>query len=188
MRLVKSRDLKILDFDIENRPLSYWYDGRPTAEITAIASCFTHDRRSMRIDLLGRVSKEEMLTAFRERYNEADMVTGHYIRGHDLRHVNSEMIEYGLGPLDEKLTCDTKLDFVKHGDQPATQEYLCEMLGIKQSKYHMTQKKWRDANRLTDDGLELTEIRCGGDVLQHMQLRKKMLELKLLNVPKIWRP
>jgi hypothetical protein len=30
-------ELRVLDFDIENRPLSYWYDGKSTAEITAIA-------------------------------------------------------------------------------------------------------------------------------------------------------
>jgi len=28
---------RILDFDIENRPLSYWIPDQPTAEITAIA-------------------------------------------------------------------------------------------------------------------------------------------------------
>ena len=35
--------------------------------------------------VLGQVDTEEMLAGFRELYDQADVVTGHYIRKHDLR-------------------------------------------------------------------------------------------------------
>ena len=121
--------IKILDFDIENRPLSYWYGDKTTAETTAIAHCWSNDIRTMEVGLLGRDNPIEILQRFVERYNEADIVTGHYIRRHDLPHINGGLLEYGLPLLQPKLTSDTRSDFVKKGDLPATQEYLAELFG-----------------------------------------------------------
>lgn len=184
---ILSKPMRVLDFDIENRPLSYWYDGQTTAELTGFAMCWTDDPDSMEVYLLGRDDMDYALNRFVERYAEADMVTGHYIRRHDLPHINSELMERGMPPLTEKLTQDTKLDFVKKGDQPATQEYLAELFGVAAPKVQMSQHDWRDANRLTRRGIEGTRIRCEGDVVQHMQLRKAMLEAGVLNDPKMWR-
>src|SRR5690349_17074327 len=83
--------LRVLDFDIENRPLAYWYDGATTAEITAIAACWMDEPRSMRVWLLGPDEPLEMLEGFLFMYNLADMVTGHYIRRHDLPILNGAM-------------------------------------------------------------------------------------------------
>jgi len=185
--LSKRRKIKILDFDIENRPLSYWTPDRPTAEITAIASCWADDEESMQVYLLGINTPEEILTTFVDRYNEADMVTGHYIRRHDLPIINGALMEYGLPGLLPKLTSDTRLDMYKKGDIPATQEYLGELLELPFPKVHMSQTEWREANRLTVKGIEATRTRVMGDVYQHMALRKKMVEKGLLRAPKIWR-
>lgn len=187
MKLSHLKTLKVLDFDIENRPLSYWYS-RPTAEITAIASAWSDDLSTFRVDLLGDVHPVEMLEAFVDRYNEADIVTGHYIRKHDLPMINGALMEYGMSPLSPKLTCDTRLDMYKKGDIPATQEYLCELLGIPIPKVHMTQYQWRKANRLSEGGLKAAESRVTNDVLQHILLRNKMLELGLLKAPRVWKP
>lgn len=188
MQLVKSRSLRVLDFDIENRPLSYWYSDRPTAEVTAIAAAWTSNPNDVWVGLLGESDLRSILETFAELYRQADMVTGHYIRKHDLRILNGAMIEQGLPALGEKLTQDTKLDLVTQGDLPATQEHLAAMLGIEAPKVHMTQMMWREANRLTKDGLKATESRVTGDVVQHMALRAKLLELGLLGDPKTWRP
>lgn len=188
MKLEPKRRLRILDFDIENRPLSYWIPDKPTAEITAIASCWTDDIGSMRADLLGVEDPVTILQRFLDRYNEADMVVGHYIRRHDLPIINGALMEYGMSGLSPKLTCDTRLDMYKKGDIPATQEYLAELLGIAAPKIHMTQVDWRDANRLTTEGLRKTYRRVTGDVLQNIMLRNKMLELGLLRAPKVWKP
>lgn len=188
MKLQVKRHLKILDFDIENRPLSYWYDGRPTAEITAIASCWDGDINTMHVCLLGEEEPLEILEHFVSRYNEADIVTGHFIRRHDLPIINGALMEYGLPLLGPKMTIDTKMDMFKKGDIPATQEYLGELFDLPAPKVHMSQYKWRQGNRLTPEGIKATKERASGDVYQHILLRNRMMELNLLKTPKTWRP
>jgi hypothetical protein len=128
-----------------------------------------------------------MLERFVERYNQADMVTGHYIRRHDLPHINGALMEFGMPQLGPKLTCDTKLDMHKKAGIPATQEYLLELLGLGK-KQHMSQVDWREANRLTDTGIYKTKLRVESDVYSHMILRPSMVKRGLLGEPKIWRP
>lgn len=182
------RKRRWLDFDIENRPIAYWIPDRPQSEITAIAWAFADKPRQIECVLLGRDDPKEMLERFVAAYNEADGVTGHYIRKHDLPIINAHLILYGLPTLGPKFTQDTKLDMVRKADIPATQEHLSDMLGVKASKYHMTQAAWRTANQLTPEGMALTEKRVTDDVKQHMKLRKAMLENGLLHAPKVWRP
>ena len=195
MILTEGRKFRTLDFDIENRPLTYWVPDNPTAQITAIASCWADDPSSMRVDLLTpaeNFSETDMLLAFCDRYNEADMVTGHYIRKHDLPIINGALFEHGLPLLRSKLTCDTKLDMFKKSDIPATQEFLLETLLVRDAqgqplrKYHMSQTDWREANRLTPDGLRKTRERVASDVLGHMQLRLAMVERGMLRSPSVW--
>lgn len=180
--------LRILDFDIENRPLTYWISDRPTAEITAIASCWTDDLTTMQVHLLGRDDPIEMINKFIERYNQADIVTGHYIRKHDLPIISGALMEFGLPQLEAKLTCDTKLDMYKKADIPASQEYLAALFNLPIQKMHMSQQDWREANRLTPKGLEATEQRVSSDVFTHILMRHKMLEMNLLKPVKVWRP
>lgn len=186
--LVSKRAIRILDFDIENRPLSYWYADRPTAEVTAIGAAHSSNPNDVWVYLLGRDNPITGLKVFAELYRQADIVTGHYIRKHDLRILNGAMLEYGLPPLGPKLTIDTKLDLVTQGDLPATQEHLAEMFGVGHKKEHMTQMQWREANRLTPSGLREAERRVKGDVMQHMALRTILAEKGLLGSPKVWRP
>lgn len=181
--------LRILDFDIENRPLSYLGQDYTTAEITAIAACFDGERKTMQCWLLGRDEPEVMLESFRQMYDAADMVTGHYIRMHDLPIINGAMVERGLPCLAEKLTCDTKLDLVRKGSVfSASQENLSAMLGLKAPKIHMNTVLWREANRLTPVGLKYAERRAVEDVIQHMALRRALVARNLLSAPKTWRP
>ena len=181
--------IKILDFDIENRPLAYLGQDFTTSEITAIAACFVGEPKSMQCWLLGKDDPIEMLELFRKMYNEADMVTGHYIRMHDLPKVNGSLIENGREPLDDKLSSDTKLDLVRHGNEiSASQENLCTMLGIPAPKAHMSNAMWREANRLTPRGLLLTAERAMGDVIQHMLLRRELIKRGLIGPPKVWKP
>lgn len=187
MRVVAGRPLKILDFDIENRPLSYWKQDRPTAEITSIAYGWTDTPEDIECWLLGKDDPVRMLREFYKVYNEADMVVGHYIRGHDLKIVNAAMVENGLPVLGPKLTQDTYLDLVKWADLPKSQENLIAIMGIEGGKYHMTQADWREANRLTPEGIAKTKERVVSDVFQNMKLREVLLERKLLTPPKVWK-
>lgn len=181
------RPLRILDFDLECRPLS-WYGGDwVTKEITAIGAQWVGTRRGY-CWLLGKDDPVAMLEGFRQLYDEADLVTGHYISGFDLPVLNGAMLEHGLEPLPEKLTCDTKRDLISFSGLSKSQENLGALLGLSHPKVQMDQAKWREANRLTDKGLALTRKRVMGDVRQHVELRERLLAQGLLAPPKVWRP
>lgn len=186
----------VLDFDIENRPASYWVPDRPTAEITAICAAWADFPSEQFVWLLGPAETDaehlammrEMLLGFKELYDAADMVTGHYITRHDLPIINGALMDYGLPVLGQKMVQDTKTQMVRKADIPATQEYLATMEKIVARKVHMTQHDWRQANRLTIEGRTATEKRVRGDVRQHLRLRKAMIRDGLLHTPTIWRP
>jgi hypothetical protein len=184
---VRSGEFRTLTFDIENMPLTYWVPDRPSAQITAIAWSFD-DPDLIEVVLLGRDDPTWMLQRFVEAYNVADMVTGHYIRKHDLPIVNGALLEFRLPTLGPKLSLDTKLDMVKKADIPATQEHLSNMLNLPVPKVHMTQADWREANRMTPEGIAKTAERVMGDVRQHMLLRPAMIAAGWLKAPRVWRP
>lgn len=195
---VSTRGLKVLDFDLENRPLHYWFGDATTAEVTAIAWAWYGDTsrdgrpnvyvKTLKAPPKGESSARKMFAAFVKAYDEADLVTGHFIRGHDLPMINGQLMELGMPPLKPKLTSDTKLDFGKRKSMSISQKNLAGMLGVEAPKVDMPQTSWRDANRLTKDGVKLTEARVVGDILQHMELRKVLLERNLLAAPKMWVP
>jgi hypothetical protein len=190
---------RILDFDIENRPLSYWAPDRPSAEITSIAWSWLGESE-VHCRLLALKDEQispfrthcewvgEILMDFVNAYDQADIVTGHYIRRHDLPIINGALIENGLPTLSQKLTSDTKLDLVKRQDLPVSQEALAAYLEIKAPKVQMTQADWRDANRLTRSGLDRTYKRVVGDVKQNKAMRAELIARDLLKGPRVWRP
>lgn len=115
------------------------------------------------------------------------MVTGHFIRGYDLPTLNAAMTEFELPPLADKLAHDTKLDLVKRSGLSGSQENLGAMLGLEHPKVGMDQTKWREANRLGKAGRELTRQRVVGDVLQHIEMRQRLMDLGYLGPPRMWR-
>ena len=187
LRWTEGSAFRWLDFDLENRPLSYAGNDWTTAEVTAIAWSWC-DQKTVHCRALGEVSMKEMLTTFLVAYNAADGVTGHYIRKHDLPILNGALLEAKLPHLEAKLTCDTCLDLVKKKDMSASQESLGAMYGTSHRKEHMSQPDWREANRLTPAGLKETRRRVIGDVKQHRALREKLLEAGVLGPPRVWSP
>jgi len=158
-----------------------------TAEITAIAASFVGSKEIVCWTLTpSKYSSTVMLEGFRDMYNSADIVTGHYILGHDLPVINGALMELGLPKLEQKLVSDTKVHLTNRKYISASQESLSGMLGIPASKYHMTNPMWREANRLTPKGIELTRKRVMDDVKQHKLLRKKLAELGYLGPATVW--
>jgi hypothetical protein len=182
-------DLRVLDFDIENRPLAYWYDEKTTAEVTAIAASWEgSDFVHVRVLTRDQASGPAMLRWFAAMYDAADMVTGHFIRGHDLPLLNGAMIEHGIRPLGAKLVSDTRTDLYRRKDLSASQEALAGMYGLPEPKHHMAQFEWREANRLTPEGIAATRERVTADVKQHKALRARLLDADQLKPPTIWHP
>lgn len=184
---------RILDFDIENMPITYYAPDYPTAYITAIAWAFTDKPKDIQVRVIRDISDnaeyDNMLFDFLEAYEEADLVTGHYIRKHDLPIVNGALIERGfIGGLRQQMVSDTKEDLVKFSAIPKNQEFLEAIMGTAQQKVQMTQADWRAANRFTPEGIAKTEKRVVSDVRGNMQMRAELVERGLLKAPRLWRP
>lgn len=195
------RRLSILDFDLENRPLSYLGMDWTSAEVTAIGWSWVGDDEvsTMMLHLDGRygfkpgtlpevaLDPADAFRVFRHVLTSADILTGHYITKHDLPIVNSMLMELGLEPLPELLTQDTQAHSIRVKDLSRSQENLASMFRMAEAKHHMTQSEWREANRLTEAGIEGSRKRVVDDVIQHKALREEMLKRKLLGSPKKWR-
>lgn len=184
---VPSRSMRILDFDIENRPLSYLGSDFTTAEVTAIAWAWTDKPEDVTVYLLGETELPDILAAFLRAYNAADAVTGHYIRGHDLPMINGALVELGMPVLPDRRVIDTKVDFVRTKGVSLSQESLGAMFRLDHSKVHMNQARWRSANRLTKEGLALVRERVVGDVQQHIELLNELTAKGYLCPPREWR-
>jgi hypothetical protein len=185
--VVRSRPMRVLDFDVEARPL-HWISGDYVSkEITAIAWAWVDRPDDVTCYLLGESDPIAMLQAFHRAYDAADMVTGHFIRGYDLPMVNGALTEYQLPALGAKLSHDTKLDLIRRQGLSGSQENLGTMLGLERGKVKMDQARWRAANRLTAEGLASVRERCVGDVQQHIEMRKRLMDLGYLGGPVLWK-
>jgi hypothetical protein len=184
---VRTRPLRVLDFDLENRPLTYLGSDYTTAEITAIAWAWCDKPQDVTCVLLGEMTLRDMLLDFMRAYNQADVVCGHFLRGHDLLMVNSACIEQQLPALSDKYVQDTKVAMIRGKGISRSQESLAAMLGLECPKVHMTQADWREANRLTPAGLARRRERVVGDVRQNIELRAEMLKRGWLGPPTLWR-
>jgi hypothetical protein len=176
---------RVLDFDCEARPLHWYGVDFVSKEITAIAAKFVGEKGE-HVWLLGQDDPVDMLEGFRELYDQADVVTGHYIMGFDLPLISGAMTEYGLPKLGGKLAHDTKVHLIKRHGLSSSQENLGAMLGLKHPKVQMDQQRWRAANRLTAEGLRMTRERVVGDVRQHIELRQRLIDLGYLGPPRVW--
>ena len=183
---ITSRPMRILDFDVEARPLHWISNEYVSKEITAMAWAWVDQPEDVTCYLLGETEPVEMLQAFTAAYAQADIVTGHYIRGYDLPMISGALTEYQMRALGKKMTQDTKLDLVRRQGLSGSQENLGAMLGLQHPKVHMDQAKWRAANRLQPAGLTAARERVVGDVLQHIELRQRLLDLGYLGPPKMW--
>lgn len=184
---IHTRPLRVLDFDTEARPLSFLGSDFVTKEITAIAWAWTHQPDDVACYLLGRDDPVDMLRAFLSAYNQADVVTGHFILGYDLPTINGALMEYKLPVLPDKMAHDTKCHLAKRSGISVSQESLGAMLQIEHKKVQMNQGLWREANRLTPEGLALTKERVVGDVRQHIAMRRELLALNYLAPAKVWK-
>lgn len=185
LRWTKGRSYRILDFDCENRPLEYKGDWT-TGEVTAIGASWLGSREvDARLLTLNPDSAYDMLTWFRELYDEAGMVTGHYVHKHDLPLLSGAMLEHGLPKLTPKLVSDTHGDLPKKKDLSYSQEDLADMYDLAEKKFH---PRWRESNRLTPRGIAETEARVVGDVKQHKALRVRLIAHGALKGPRMWTP
>ena len=187
MILTHHARLRVLDFDSECRPMHY-SEWRAESQITGIAwSWVGSDDVYCRVLEQDLSNESAMLEAWLLAYREADVVTGHYIRKHDLPLLNEHSVRAGFGPLQPKLASDT-MELTSIKGLGKSQENLAVWFGLDAEKHHMTGSQWRVANALTREGQAGTRKRVVDDVLQHKQLRARLIEEGLLKPPRLWRP
>lgn len=188
MKLRSAQRLRILDFDSECRPMHY-SEWRAESQITAIAWSWVGsddvECEVLEQDLSNELS---MLETFLAAFNEADIVTGHYLRKHDLPLLNDHCIRFGLPLLKPVLVSDTMGDLPAIKGLGKSQENLSVTFNLDAEKHHMTGAQWRVANALDPTGRASARKRVVDDVLQNKQLRKLLIERGLLRAPQTWRP
>lgn len=193
MRLEHKADVRVLDFDVECRPIA-WYGEWVTKQPTAIAWHFVGVWSGVEVAVIGESfdarnvldEERDMLERFRRAYDAADVVTGHYIRGFDLPLINGAMMRLGLPLLGTKLAQDTKGDLAKAHGLSKSQENLGAMFELEHPKVPMNTALWGEGNMLLPEGIEATKKRVVGDVRQHVELRATMLERGVLAAPSPW--
>jgi len=191
------RPTRSLCFDLENRPLAYWYDGQTTSQITAFGWKWSDedDVHTLLLTPTGKYRCEENRVwnaeqahlHFAVQLEAADVVYGHNIRRHDLPMLNAWLLRLQLDPLPPLRTSDTLRDIPKRAGLSASLENLAAMYGLEGEKYVMSQPAWEEANQLTKEGVALARKRVVSDVLLQERLRNKLLELDLLRQPRWWR-
>ncbi len=155
--------------------------------MTAIAWAWTDQPENVTVYLLGETALPEILRAFVAVYDQADLVTGHFILGHDLPMISGALMELGMPSLRDTFVSDTKVHLVRAKGISRSQESLGAMMGLASPKVQMNQAKWRAANRLTPDGLREVRERVVGDVRQHIELRAELIRRGYLGPAKLWR-
>ena len=196
IELPPPRSLKILDFDVECRPMA-WYGDWVTKEITAIAWRFLDEPEDHTHSWIMTPSKtfeqhqnkkREGVLRFLKDYEKADMVTGHFIRGFDLPLINGTCIRLKVKPMKQKLSHDTKNDLITMQGLSKSQENLGAMLQLEHKKVLMNTMKWEIANTLSPEGRIHTKERVVGDVNQHIEFRQELIEREALLPPRLWTP
>ena len=190
---------RLLCFDLENRPLAYWYDGETTSEITAFGWKWADERRvhTMLLQPDGTFSvsdrdgqhlaANDAYERFVRELEQAGVVYGHNIRRHDLPMLNAHLLRLQLPMLPPLRTTDTFKDLPRTAGVSKSLENMAAMYGMP-AKRKMTQPDWERANRLEPAGVEAARKRVAGDVILQERLRAKLSELGLLRAPRLWRP
>jgi predicted PolB exonuclease-like 3'-5' exonuclease len=184
---------RTLDFDIETRRVGFHtgFKGKPDGCEPIAIACSWIGEEEVRSIILGSVDHDSvvaMLEWFLEFYNEATMVTGHYITKFDLPILNTAMLEWDLPPLGAKLAQDTKTGLIDFEGYSKSQENLGKLAQIDAGKYHMSDADWRRFTRLTLGGQKRGRKRVEADVVQHKQMRLELMRRGMLNDPVLWKP
>lgn len=182
---------RILVFDFEARPIS-WYGGDfVTKQITAVASAYVDDPEGTLEDRV--LTKDDrsfrrMLRHMVERLTEADIIVGHYIKGFDLPLLNANLFHEGLPLLGPLEGIDTKGALPKMHGISKSMENLGATLGLEHEKVSMNTEKWWKANTLTKAGIEAARKRVRGDVLENIEMFVELRARGALGAPTVWDP
>jgi hypothetical protein len=184
---------RVLDIDIETRLIGFYQAGKfkPQGSEPIAIACSWYGENAVHSVILGEASHDActaLLTWFREFYEQATLVTGHYLTKFDLPILNMSCLEWGMDPLPAMRVQDTKTGLIEFEGFSKSQENLGKMLQTRAPKYHMSDADWRREGRLTLGGQKRGRKRVEADVRQHKELRLKMIERGMIGKPVMWDP
>src|SRR6266498_2646497 len=149
MKWREGRKLRILCFDIENKPGTYGPGDFTHGKVTAIGAKF-FDEPKRKVD--GWVIRRDDLTQstqcavdFLTMWEQADIVIGHNIRGHDIRLLNGFYTSLDLPLLSRRRTVDTYHDQPKMAGLSRSLENLCARWGCPEKKVSLSEYDWEQA-------------------------------------------
>ncbi|MGZ6587121.1 MAG: hypothetical protein ACXVHX_22760 [Solirubrobacteraceae bacterium] len=188
LRWREGRRLSVLDFDTECRPMHY-SEWRAESQMTAVAwSWVGSDEVHCEVLEQDLSNERSMLSKFLLAFDQADVVTGHYLRKHDLPLLVDHCMRLGFALPKPVLVSDTMLDLPQVKGLGKSQENLSVTFGIDAAKHHMTGAQWRVANALDPAGRAASRKRVVDDVIQNKQLRRFLVEQGWLKTPTTWGP
>lgn len=116
-----------------------------------------------------------MLEEFVEVYNTADIVTGHNISRFDVPALNTELLRLGLAPLRDIPRIDTMRLVAKTKGYKKGQDVMSVVYKLPAEKKALNWAEWQQA--YAEPGWPVVRERVGGDVVQHKQLLRKLMQM-----------
>jgi hypothetical protein len=171
--------LRILDFDTENNPGFYWYDGKPTDILHTIACAWLDDPSDNHVwqvrwsARLGLHFPPSSFRAFRRIVESADIVTAHNVVRHDVPLLNAYADRGHLERIRWPRIVDTLTDIKDTGGMPRSQEYLADRDRTSERKMHVGLHTWERAARGEPEAMKIVADRCLSDVFSHIELYRK---------------
>jgi hypothetical protein len=171
---------RVLDFDCENGPAFFWYDGKATSILHTVSAAWVdtpeevttwttrwHRTRGLVV---------EDLTRFRKMVESAGAVTGHNIVRHDIPLLNSHFDRLDQPRIRWPHVIDT-LKLIKGGmGMSRSQENLLAMYELNREKMSVPLAVWEKAWRGSAKESRIVVERCETDVLGHIELYKKLIQ------------
>lgn len=162
----KSSPIRLLCFDIENKPGTYGGGDYTFPKVTALAGRFL-DGGPVQSWCLTRSKPKRMvrdIRAFREMWDAAEIVMGHNIRRHDVKILNGLYTSLDEPVLEPKRMVDTYSDQPKMAGISRSLENLCARWGCPVEKVHMPEHVWEQAYDGVPEAVARMKLRCETDV------------------------
>jgi hypothetical protein len=188
VKLGDPKRLNLLTLDWECLPGHWIGSDYVSRVVTALAWTWGYDTE-ITVMTHYDFSRANMATVFAQLIAMADIVTGHWVTGFDLPVGNGARLRENLPPmLDGVMASDTKAHLAKTSGRSLSQKNLSASLGVAAPKIDVTLKDWEEFNLRTPGYKEAGEARVVGDVRQHLEMRRALIDLGWLMAPQMWRP
>lgn len=204
----ESRDLRILDFDVETCAAGFADPQWVPQKITCVAWSWlgtgvVEHRICGPLGFFGRPElRREMLVPLLDAIAEADYVTGHNLERFDLGVINAECMRLDLPPIMSVTVQDTMRVLRSKGFKKG-QDNLGRLFNTLEQKLSLDWQAWQEAyDEIGEDaGLAKRLLnpsaypevwptireRAVSDVIMHQQLRNEVLERGIMKKPRVWR-